>query len=108
MVHTDDATVTTLESIPTTTDKGPRDRPLLVTAVQRDRSAQVHGGSSDRSRTPRASATVRDVVVTPDDPGSAWAATVDVSGTSIRVRVTGAAATSLDWIAAGSLLVYGG
>ena len=106
-VHTDDATVTTLESIPTTTDKG-HAIDLLVTAVQGDRSAQVAWRILATVTNAAGVCTVRDVVVTPSDPGSAWAATVDVSGTSIRVRVTGAAATSLDWIAAGSLLVYGG
>ena len=106
-VHTDDATVTTLESIPTTTDKG-HAIDLLVTAVQgtaRRRSLWRITGSVTNAA---GVCTVRNVVITSDDPGSAWAATVDVSGTSIRVRVTGAAATSLDWIAAGSLLVYGG
>lgn len=107
MVHTDDATVTTLESIPTTTDKG-HAIDLLVTAVQRDRSAQVTWRITGSVTNAAGVCTVRNVVITSDDPGSAWAATVDVSGTSIRVRVTGAAATSLDWIAAGSLLVYGG
>ena len=106
-VHTDDATVTTLESIPTTTDKG-HAIDLLVTAVQGDRSAQVAWRILATVTNAAGVCTVRDVVVTPSDPGSAWVATVDVSGTSIRVRVTGAAATSLDWIAAGSLLVYGG
>ena len=106
-VHTDDATVTTLGSIPTTTDKG-HAIDLLVTAVQGDRSAQVAWRILATVTNAAGVCTVRDVVVTPSDPGSAWAATVDVSGTNIRVRVTGAAATSLDWIAAGSLLVYGG
>lgn len=106
-VHTDDATVTTLESIPTTTDKG-HAIDLLVTAVQGDRSAQVAWRILATVTNAAGVCTVRDVVVTPSDPGSAWAATVDVSGTNIRVRVTGAAATSLDWIAAGTLLVYGG
>ena len=106
-VHTDDATVTTLGSIPTTTDKG-HAIDLLVTAVQGDRSAQVAWRILATVTNAAGVCTVRDVVVTPSDPGSAWTATVDVSGTSIRVRVTGAAATSLDWIAAGSLLVYGG
>lgn len=106
-VHTDDATVTTLGSIPTTTDKG-HAIDLLVTAVQGDRSAQVAWRILATVTNAAGVCTVRNVVITSDDPGSAWAATVDVSGTSIRVRVTGAAATSLDWIAAGSLLVYGG
>ena len=106
-VHTEDATVATLESIPTTTDKG-HAIDLLVTAIQGDRSAQVAFKILATVTNAAGVCTVRDVVVTPSDPGSAWTATVDVSGTSIRVRVTGAAATSLDWIAAGSLLVYGG
>lgn len=106
-VHTEDATVTTLGSIPTTTDKG-HAIDLLVTAVQGDRSEQVAWRILATVTNAAGVCTVRDVVVTPSDPGSAWAATVDVSGTNIRVRVTGAAATSLDWIAAGSLLVYGG
>lgn len=108
MVHTDDATVTTLESIPTTTDKG-HAIDLLVTAVQGDRSAQVSFKILASVTNAAGVCTVRNVAITADDGGaSGWAATVDVSGTNIRVRVTGAAATSLDWIAAGSLLVYGG
>lgn len=106
-VHTDDAPTATLESIPTTTDKG-HALDLLVTAIQGDRSAQVAWRILATVTNAAGVCTVRDVVVTPSDPGSTWAATVDVSGTNIRVRVTGAAATSLDWIAAGTLLVYGG
>ena len=40
---------------------------------------------------------MRDVVITPTDPASTWVATVDVSGTDIRVRVTGAGGTTIDW-----------
>ena len=105
--HTEDATTATLGSIPTTTDKG-HALDLLVTAIQGDRSAQVAWRILATVTNAAGVCTVRDVVVTPSDPGSAWTATVDVSGTNIRVRVTGAAATSLDWIAAGTLLVYGG
>jgi len=106
-VHTEDATTTTLGSIPTTTDKG-HALDLVVSATQGDRSAQVVWKILATVTNAAGVCTVRDVVVTPSDPGSAWTATVDVSGTNIRVRVTGAAATSLDWIAAGTLLVYGG
>lgn len=106
-VQTTDATVTTLATIATTTDKG-HALDLLVTAVQGDRSAQVTWRITGSVTNAAGVCTVRNVVITSDDGGaSGWAATIDVSGTNIRVRVTGGP-VPIDWIGAGALLVYGG
>jgi hypothetical protein len=39
------------------------------------------------------------LIVGPTDGATTWAVTVDVSGTALRLRVTGAAATTIDWTA---------
>jgi hypothetical protein len=105
-VQTTDATVTTLKTIATTTNKG-HVVDLLVSATQSDRSVQVAWKILATITNVAGTCTVRDVVITTTDPASAWAATVDVSGTDIRVRVTGAGATTIDWCVAGTRLVHG-
>lgn len=105
-VQTTDATTTTVKSYTTTTNKG-HALELLVSATQSDRSAQVVFKIFASVTNAAGVCTVRDVLVTPTDPGSTWTATVDVSGTDIRVRVTGALATTIDWCVAGTLLVHG-
>lgn len=39
------------------------------------------------------------VITGPTDPTTVWLATMDVSGTSLRLRVTGQLATTIDWTA---------
>lgn len=104
--QTTDATTTTLATIATTTDKG-HALDLLVSATQSDRSAQVVFKILASVTNAAGTCTVRDVVITPTDPASTWVATVDVSGTDIRVRVTGAGGTTIDWCVAGTRLVHG-
>jgi len=53
------------------------------------------------------SVTLRDVVITPTDPASPYAVTVDVNGSNLRVGVTGVAMTSVKWHAGGFLTTYG-
>lgn len=105
-VQTTDATTTTLKTIATTSDKG-HALDLIVSATQSDRSAQVVFKILATITNAAGTCTVRDVVITPTDPASAWTATVDVSGTDIRVRVTGAGGTTIDWCVAGTLLIHG-
>lgn len=105
-VQTTDATTTTLKSYTTTTDKG-HALDLIVSATQSDRSTQVVFKILASVTNAGGTCTVRDVVITPTDPASTWTATVDVSGTDIRVRVTGAGGTTIDWCVAGTLLIHG-
>lgn len=105
-VQTTDATTTTLKSYTTTTGKG-HALDLIVSATQSDRSAQVVFKILASVTNAAGTCTVRDVVITPTDPASTWVATVDVSGTDIRVRVTGAGGTTIDWCVAGTLLIHG-
>lgn len=104
--QTTDATPTTLKTIATTTDKG-HVVDLLVSATLADRSAQAAWKILATITNVAGVCTVRDVSVTGTDPTSVWTATVDVSGTDIRVRVTGAAATTIDWCVTGTRLVHG-
>ncbi len=102
-----DATTTTIATIATTTDKG-HALDLLVSATQSDRSAQVTFKILASVTNVAGTCTVRNQVVTADDGGaSGWAAVLDVSGTNIRVRVTGAGGTTIDWRVAGTLLIHG-
>jgi hypothetical protein len=105
-VQTTDATTTTLKSYTTTSGKG-HTLDLLVSAVQSDRSAQVSFKILASITNAAGTCTVRNQVITADDPASTWVVVVDVSGTDIRVRVTGAGGTTIDWCVAGTLLVHG-
>jgi len=102
-----DATTTTIATIATTTDKG-HALDLLVSATQSDRSAQVAFKILASVTNVAGTCTVRNQLITADDGGaSGWAAVLDVSGTNIRVRVTGAGGTTIDWLVAGTMLVHG-
>jgi len=105
--QTTDATTTTIATIATTTDKG-HALDLVVSATQSDRSAQVAFKILASVTNVAGTCTVRNQLITADDGGaSGWAAVLDVSGTNIRVRVTGALATTIDWLVAGTMLVHG-
>lgn len=105
--QTTDATQTTIATIATTSNKG-HALDLVVSATQSDRSAQVTFKILASVTNVAGTCTVRNQLITADDGGaSGWAAVLDVSGTSIRVRVTGAGATTIDWIVAGTMLVHG-
>lgn len=58
---------------------------LTVTVVNNSGTVSIVGGGA--------------LIVGPTDGATTWAVTVDVSGTSLRLRVTGAAATTIDWTA---------
>ena len=105
-VQTTDATTTTLKEYATTTNKG-HTLDLLVSAAQSDRSAGVAFKILAHVSNAAGVCTVRSQVTTPSDGASTWTAVVDVSGTDIRVRVTGALATTIDWCVAGALLTHG-
>lgn len=99
-VQTTDATQTTCGSY--TVPAGAYTAKLLVTAAKSDLSTacgweitvtvvnnagavSIVGGGA--------------IIVGPTDGATTWSVTVDVSGTSLRLRVTGAAATTIDWTA---------
>lgn len=104
--QTTDAVAITLATVATTTNRG-HSLQLTVSATQSDRSAQVAWSIFATVTNAAGVCTVRDAVIVPSDGGaSPWTATVDVSGTDIRVRATGAVAT-IDWCVAGTLLVHG-
>lgn len=104
-VETNDATTTTLASIATAAS---RSYAVEVTVVSTRSPAAVVAWKllatvhSDGGGT----LTLNDVLIHgPTDAGaSGMAATVDVSGSSIRVRVTGLGGTSVSWSVAGTVL----
>lgn len=71
----------------------------MIVATKRDRSVSV--GWTLLASAANAAGTVTlhgtPVVTGPTDAATTWDVTVDISGTSLRVRVTGAAATTIDW-----------
>lgn len=101
-VQTTDATVTTLATIPTTTDKG-LTLQVLVSATKSDRSAIVSWLWLVTITNVAGTVTVHDsLALGPTDPAAAHVdgtapVVFDVSGTSVRVRVKGVAATTVDW-----------
>ncbi len=106
-VQTTDATTTTLKSYTTTTNKG-HTLDLVVSATQSDRSAATSWKILASITNAAGTCTVRNQLITADDGGaSTWAVELDVSGTDIRVRVTGAGGTTIDWCVAGTLLIHG-
>lgn len=100
--RTTDATVTTIATISTTTDKG-FTLQLLISATKSDRSAIVSWLYLVTVTNAAGVVTVRDsLALGPTDPASTIVAAVtpvafDVSGTSVRVRGTGVVATAVDW-----------
>lgn len=98
-VQTTDATVTTLKTY-TPTDQRTTVYTVLITAIKSDFS----GGASYWRRftvrrnggTVTAISTV-EVIGSDDEDTAGWDATLDISGSTVRVRVTGAAATTLNW-----------
>ena len=78
-----------------------------MSATQSDRSGQVAFEIRATVTNVGGTCTVRDVVITPTDPATTWMVTVDESGADVRVRVTGAGGTTIDWCVAGTLLTHG-
>jgi len=98
-VHTTDATVTTI-ALYTLPDETIFEAFVLVVArttggvkatYQRTIGGDREGGAA---ATAQASTTTRSV-----EDVAGWDVTADASGNDIRLRVTGAAATAIDWLA---------
>lgn len=105
--QTTDATETTLKTIATTANQG-HALDLIVSAVRSDRGAMATWKILASITNAGGTVTIRSQLITADDGGSSgWAVVLDVSGTDIRVRVTGAGATTIDWCVAGTRLVHG-
>jgi len=99
IVRTEDATVTTLGKI-TLDDESS----YLVEAIvvgkksdSTDRAAYIRRTLAFRDA--GGNATLQGAVSAPEtlESNVAWDATLDVSGNDVRIRVTGAAATTIDW-----------
>lgn len=106
-VQTTDATITTLATFATTTDKG---HSLLVhvTGTLSDRSAQVSWLALAAATNAAGTVTVRDTsLLGPTTPATTWVVTLSASGTNVLVRVTGALATTIDWTCSIVALVHG-
>lgn len=95
---TTDATQTTCGTYTVPTSYGVVMEAMIV-ATMRDRSASV--GWTLLASAANAAGTVTlhgtPVISGPTDAATTWDVTADVSGTSLRVRVTGAVATTIDW-----------
>lgn len=110
-MQTTDATVTTLATLATTTDRGHLLR-VEVLAVKGDRSAAVGWSYLVTVTNAAGTVTVRDTLGACTDPASTLVdatspVAFDVSGTSVRVRVKGTAATTIDWSATATTLLGG-
>nr|QBK86418.1 MAG: hypothetical protein LCMAC102_02130 [Marseillevirus LCMAC102] len=96
-VQTTDATVTTLATIATTTD---RSTLIDVKVSARNTGASEAAGyflkSVFRNNTGTVTQVGTDDLLSFED-NTAWAVTTSISGTNILVRVTGVAATTINW-----------
>ena len=108
-VRTVDATQATLETIAPTTGKI-TSLDLIVSAGKSDRSAAVTWRVLASLTHEGGVVAVRNYTVTDDGGAGAagWSVDLDVSGTDVRVRVTGSVGTTVDWCCAGTLLAHGG
>lgn len=98
-VQTTDATQTTLATFATATDKG-HTIVVVTQATKSDRSTCTSWMHILSATNAAGTVTIRNTLqIALDDPGTAYAVAFDVSTTNVRVRVTGAAATTLDWSA---------
>ena len=98
-VTTADATVTTCGTYAVPTSYGVS-LEISVVATRRDRG-EVCGwkllASAGNVAGTVTQSTGSPVINGPSNSGVSWTVDVDVSGTSLRVRVTGQAATTIDW-----------
>lgn len=109
-VSTTDATVTTILTIPITTNA----QTTLMVMVSARRTGGSGGAAADGASYIRG-VSVKDNAGTPTIIGSSammtdqesqagWDVTFDISTTNLRVRVTGAANNNIDWSASASIL----
>jgi hypothetical protein len=100
-VQTTDATQTTCGSY-TVPNNSAVTAKLLVTGLKSDFTASCGWELTLTARNAGGTVTIEGggaIIVGPTDGATTWSVTVDVSGTSLRLRVTGAAATTIDWTA---------
>jgi hypothetical protein len=105
--QTTDATVTTLAAIAPGVNKAGR---IAVVVTAREASTQVvniYSLSQSYETDGSGNVTLRGTlsVVSEDEDAAGWDCTIDASTTSIRVRATGEAATTIDWRCAGQVMV---
>jgi hypothetical protein len=102
---TTNAVTQTLSSIPTTTNQA-HFYDLTVNAYRTDLSAQVAFKVWATVTNAAGVVTVRDVVITPTDPGTVWVVAVTASAPNVLVRVTGdAGPLNVRWNLAGTAQV---
>ncbi len=100
-VQTTDATQTTCGTYSVPTNSAVTAK-LLVTALKSDFSASCGWEILVTVRNSGGTLTIEGggaIIIGPTDSATTWAVTVDTSGTSLRLRVTGAGATTIDWTA---------
>ena len=103
-LNTTNAVTQTLATVSTTANKSNL-YDITVNAYRTDLSAQVGFKVFATVTNAAGVVTVRDVVVTPTDPGTAWVVAVTASAPNILVRVTGdVGPTPIQWNLAGSVL----
>jgi len=98
---TSDATQTTCGSYTVPTNSAVTAK-LLVTALKSDFSASCGWEILVTVRNSGGTLTIEGggaIIIGPTDSATTWAVTVDTSGTSLRLQVTGAGATTIDWTA---------
>jgi hypothetical protein len=100
-VQTTDATQTTCGTYSVPTNSAVTAK-LLVTALKSDFSASCGWEILVTVRNSGGTLTIEGggaIIIGPTDSATTWAVTVDTSGTSLRLQVTGAGATTIDWTA---------
>lgn len=99
LVSTTDATVTTLNLIPLADEHTYHIRTIVIGVKATGSSRASYEVTGTFYRTGAGSATQEGstTVVHSAEDVAGWDATYDVSGNDVRVRVTGAAATSITW-----------
>lgn len=109
---TTDATVTTLQTIPIT----PNRTYLIDSHIVARRTGGAAGTADDGAAyIRRAMVTTKVGVVTinavqdglTQEDQAGWDATFDVSGTNVRIRVTGAINNNINWLASTTSLIVG-
>lgn len=102
---TTDATVTTLASIAPGNSKA--GRVAVVVTAKSGTTTNIYSIQQSFETDGSGNVTLRGslTVVSEDEDDADWSVTLDASTTSLRVRVTGEAATTIDWRCAGQAMV---
>jgi hypothetical protein len=108
--NTTDATQTTAATFPTRSNKAYKivARVLATETADFDEIGDymLEGAFKNDGGTLSLVGSVRDLH-TPNESTAGWAATLDASGTDIRVRVTGAADTAVTWLVNAEIMEVG-